>query len=465
MHLTFYGAAQTVTGSMHLLKANGKNILLECGMFQGKREEAYKRNRDFPFDPASIDALILTHAHMDHSGNIPNLVRHGFKGLIYATSPTVDLCKIMLRDSAHLQEMDIKWVNLIREKHHQELLEPLYTMEDADACMDSFAAVDYEQSVQIAPGVAFRFVEAGHILGSASIHLEILEEGKVKRLCYAGDIGRNNMPILHDPNLPVESHAVIMESTYGNRLHENVDDGADKLADIIRQISQNGGKLIIPAFAIGRTQELVYILHKLYDQNRIPDIPIYVDSPLAIRATEIFRNHPEDLDRETRRLFLDAGRDPFEFPRLKYVTDVVDSKHLNSLTFPHVIISASGMCEGGRILHHLKNNLDNHRATILFVGFAAKDTLARKIMDGNRTVKVFGEEHVVRAQIKTLGTFSAHADRADLIDYVKFSPPSVLKNIFLVHGEEDQALPLRDAFLEKGYEHVEFPAHGDTFEI
>jgi metallo-beta-lactamase family protein len=464
MRLSFLGGAQTVTGSQHLLSVNGKKVLIECGMFQGRRKDTYEKNQAFAFDPSTIDALALTHAHIDHSGNIPNLVKQGFKGPIYATPPTVDLCKIMLRDSASLQQHDIMWVNRIRAKQHLPPVEPLYAVEDAEACMDQFVPVAYDKVCTIAPDVDVRFLEAGHIMGSAGIHFDIVEGKKKSLLVYAGDIGRPNMPVLHDPNLPRDADILIMESTYGNREHDPVVDAEEELAGILCDTAKNGGKVIIPAFAIGRTQELVYVLHKLYNEDRIPDIPIFVDSPLAVHATKVFRDHPECFDRETFRIFINNGQDPFEFGRLKYVVDVEESKRINSMAFPHVVISASGMAEGGRILHHLRNNIGDHRVMILFVGFAAKETLARKIMDGQPKVKIFGEEHTVRARIKILGTFSAHAGRRDLIDYVQFCPPEKLKHLFLVHGEPDQAGPLKDALRSKGYPNVHYPAPGEVWD-
>ncbi|MBD3344282.1 MAG: MBL fold metallo-hydrolase [Chitinivibrionales bacterium] len=461
MDITFLGGTQTVTGSQHLLSVNGKKILFECGLYQGRRQESYEKNLNFSFDPAEIDACVLTHAHIDHSGNIPNLVKNGFRGPIYATPPTVDLCKIMLRDSGHIQEKDIEWLNKIRLKQKKPPIVPLYTMRDAEAASEQFVGIDYDKSFTVAPGMEVRFLEGGHILGSASIHCYIKNGSTSMRFGYAGDIGRPDKPIIHDPNLPRSLDLLIMESTYGNRFHESPEDTHEKFAGIIRYTAAAGGKLIIPAFAVGRTQELVHTLHKLYNQNRIPDIPIYVDSPLASHATEVFRKHPECFDRETTRIFTRHGEDPFEFPRLKYITEVEDSKRLNNLDYPHIIISASGMAEAGRILHHLRNNIGNHRNVILFVGHAVRETLARKIIDGHREVKIFGEKHVVRAQVKNLDTFSAHADRRGLLDYIKYCPPSKLENIFLVHGELEQAQPLKNALHSKGYKNVHIPKAGE----
>ena len=369
----------------------------------------------------------------------------------------------MLRDSAYLQAKDLEWVNHIRRRNHQPELEPLYTPFDVEATMDLFVGIDLDKGFTIAPDVEAMFRDAGHILGSAGVHLEVTESGKTYKLGFSGDIGRPNMPLMHDPNVLRELDILIMESTYGNRLHGSYDDVESELAQIICETASSGGKVIIPSFAVGRTQHLVYVLHKLFDQGRIPDMPIFVDSPLAVEATNIFRSHTDELDRETKRIFLANHEDPFGFSRLTYVSDVENSKKLNSIAYPHVIISGSGMAEGGRILHHLRNGLHNPKNLVLFVGYAAKETLARKIMDGNREVKIFGEEHIVRCKVKIMDAFSAHADRRDLLDYVDLNSPSRLKHIFLVHGEPDQALPLRDGLRSKGFQNVHFPAPGEVF--
>lgn len=463
MQLQFCGGARTVTGSQILVSVNGKRILLECGLFQGKRQEAYDKNQNFMFDPSSIDAVILSHAHIDHSGNLPNLIKHGFKGSIYATYATIDLCKIMLRDSAFLQSRDLEWVNKIKLRDHKPIIEPLYTIGDVEATINHFVGIEYDQSFTVAPNVEAMFRDAGHILGSAGIHLEITEKGHTYKLGFTGDIGRANMPITKDPNVLRDLDLLIMESTYGSRLHESYSDVEETLSEAIRTTASAGGKIIIPSFAVGRTQLLVYVLHKLFCQNRLPDMPIFVDSPLACEATEVFRKYPEYLDRETQRVFLHDKEDPFGFNRLTYIHDVEGSKKLNSMAFPHVVISASGMAEGGRILHHLRNNIDNSKNIILFVGYAARETLARKIMDGERVVKIFGEEHTVRSKIKIIDAFSAHADRRDLLDYVKLNSPDRLKHIFLIHGEQDQVSSLRDAFRSNGYKNVYYPASGEVF--
>ena len=464
MQIQFIGAAQAVTGSQHLLTVNGKKILLDCGLFQGRRKDTYEKNRNFKFDPKEIDALLLSHAHIDHSGNIPHLVKNGFDGPIYTTSATIDLCKYMLADSAHLQQRDIEWLNKRKKKYIPE--EPLYSIEDVEETIQKFISVDYNSATEIFPSIVAYFQDAGHILGSAGILLEIEEEGNKKiRFGFSGDIGRPDMPIIRNPDYLRELDVLIMESTYGNRLHSQSEEVEEEVAKTVREIFERRGKIIIPAFAVGRTQMLVYVLHKLFNQNRIPEIPIYVDSPLAVNATKVFKDHPECFDRETNRLFLESGDDPFGFGRLKYIITVDQSKELNDIHDPMIIISASGMAEGGRILHHLANNIGNPKNLILFVGYAAEHTLARKIMDGMERVNILGEEHSVKSQIKTMDYFSGHADQNELLDYLSLNPQKRLKNIFLVHGEENQALPLREKILQKGYKNADFPLTGEKFVI
>lgn len=466
MKIQFIGGARTVTGSQHLLSINDKKILLECGLFQGRRKDTYEKNKSFKFDPKEIDALILSHAHIDHSGNIPNLVKNGFDGPVYTTPATVDLCDIMLKDSAHLQERDIEWLNKKRKNKNQLLEEALYSLEDVEHALKNFSKVEYNTVTEIFPGINATFQDAGHILGSASILLEIEEDhGKKLRLGFSGDIGRHETPIIRDPDYLRDLDVLIMESTYGNRIHTHSDEVEEEVARVVREVYDRKGKIIIPAFAVGRTQLLVYVLHKLFDQNRIPEIPIYVDSPLAVNATKVFKDHPECFDRETNRIFLESGDDPFGFGRLKYISTVEQSKELNEIKDPMIIISASGMAEGGRILHHLANNISNPKNLVLFVGYAAENTLARKIMDGMEKVNIFGEEHSVKCKIKTMDYFSGHADQSELIDYLRLNSQKRLKNVFLVHGEEDQALPLKEKILQKGYKNVDFPISGEKFVI
>lgn len=465
MKIEFCGGARTVTGSQHLLEVNGHRVLLECGLFQGRREEAFERNHNFCFDPSTIDAMVLSHAHIDHSGNIPSFVRRGFEGPVYTTHASADLCKIMLKDSAFLQERDLHFANKIRARQKQPPVEPLYGMRDVDKAITQFRGQDYDSPFAVCDGVTATLRDAGHMLGSAGVLLQIQEGDRSIRLGFSGDIGRTEVPILRDPNVIRDVDALIIESTYGDRLHSPREDSEDELAGIINGVAKHGGKVIIPAFAVGRTQVLVYMLHRLFNQGRIPDIPIYVDSPLAVAATQVFRDHPECFDEETFREFVNDDADPFGFGRLEYVKDVQDSKRLNALTFPHIIISASGMAEGGRILHHLRNNIGDSKSVILFVGYAAQNTLARRIMDGNREVKIFGEPFQVKAKVHTMDAFSGHADRDELLDYVSYTSPDQLKKIFLVHGEVEQSSPFREALLAKGYEDVRIPSQGDVVEL
>jgi len=467
MKITFFGGARSVTGSMFLIEVNRKKILLECGLFQGRRHEMYEKNRNFEFNPADIDVLIVSHAHIDHSGNIPNLVRRGFKGIIYATKPTLELSEILLKDSAYLQEKEIEFVNRIRKKQKLPFHESLYSMKDVEESLQFFKAVRLDKTRNITKNIKFTLRDAGHILGSASVLLEIRERGRNIRLGFTGDIGRKNMPLMHDPNKLRDLDVLLMETTYGKRYHTSVEDLEEELCSIINETIERGGRLIIPCFAVGRTQHLIYVLHKLFNQNRISDIPIFVDSPLAVKATEIFKKHYELYDRETKRIFLNdsVDNDPFGFSRLKYITSVDESKRLNEIRGSHIIISASGMCEGGRILHHLKNNIENKKNTILFVGYAAHNTLARKIIMDNEKVRIFGEEYKVKSKIRIMDSFSAHADRRDLLDYVKYCSPDRLKKLFMVHGEPSESETLIDAFRSKGYQNVYYPNVNETFKI
>jgi len=465
MQIGFYGAAQTVTGSQYLVEVNGIRIVIDCGLFQGKREESYIRNRNFEYDPSTVDHLVLTHAHIDHSGNIPNFVRKGFKGTIHATPATVELCKIMLHDSAYLQEKDTEFVNKIRLKQGKEPFKPLYTREDVDLALPLFTTHEYNHDVPLGKGITVSFRDAGHILGSASLLLEINEKGRTYRIGFSGDIGRPNMPLMHDPDLLRDLDYLVMETTYGNRLHHPFSTVEQELADVITTAIQNGGNLIIPAFAVGRTQLLVYMLHKLYDQHRIPDIPIFVDSPLGLHATEVFRNHFELLDRETERHYLRDNVDPFSFERLTYIASIEESKKLNNIDYPHIIISSSGMAEGGRVLHHLRNNIGRKKTTVLFVGYAAEHTLARQLVEGEKVVKIFGEEHKVRCSIKTMDAFSGHADRHELLHYLSYCPPERMKKIILVHGEPIQMESFANALRSKGYDDVVMAAPSETITI
>ncbi len=467
MRIQFCGGAQTVTGSQHLLTINGRQLLLECGLYQGRREDANRINRTFRFDPSAIDAVILSHAHIDHSGNLPTLVKQGFSGPIYATAATVDLCQVMLRDSAHLQGRDAQFANKIhRKRGEREPVRPLYEMEDAEKAMKAFIGVQYDRTFDVLSGVRATLRDAGHILGSAGVLLEVDEGAQQRRIGFSGDVGRTDVPILRDPNVLRDLDVLVMESTYGGRFHSPREDVEEELASTVRDVAQRGGRIIIPAFSVGRTQLIVYYLHKLFDDDRIPDLPIFVDSPLAKSATDVFRTHPECFDRETWSDFLADDQDPFGFERLRYVASVEESKALNKFKHhPHIIISASGMAEAGRVLHHLRNNIGDPASLVLLVGHAAEHTLARRLMDGATTVKIFGEEHRVRCKVKSMDHFSGHADQNELLEYVGFNPPQKLDRVFLVHGERGPATQLQAALRGSGCRQVDIPEPGQVYEL
>ena len=461
MRIKFCGAARTVTGSQHLLTINGRKILLDCGLFQGRRAESRSKNQNFHFHPEGVDTLLLSHAHIDHSGNIPSLVDKGFSGSIFTTSATVDLCNIMLRDSAFLQEKDAEW---LRKKRGEEV-QPLYTIEDAEKALKQFVGIQYDRPFPVTPEVSAVFRDAGHILGSASVTLEVNEGRRKFHFGFSGDWGRINMPLLRDPCHVDELDVLVLESTYGNRVHPAIGDLADELAQIVASVHRRGGKIIVPSFAVGRTQAMIYYLHKLWDENRIPEMPIYIDSPLSVNATEIFRMHPECFDRETYRIFLKDGQDPFGFERLIYVREVESSKKLNDITTPCIIISASGMAEGGRILHHLRNNIGKTENCVLLVGFMAEHTLGRRLAEGAKEVKIFGELLERKCEVRPLDGLSAHADREELLNFVRRQNPKKLKHIFLVHGEPNQSEPLAQDIRALGYQNVHVPAEGQEFEV
>jgi len=466
MKLQFWGAARTVTGSMHLLEVNDTKILLDCGLFQGKRKLSYERNLNFPFDPKEIDVMVLSHAHIDHSGNIPNLVRQGFKGNIYTTHASRDLCAAMLEDSARIQEQDIGYLNKKRRRKGKPPLEPLYTVQDALGSLPYFIGAPYWRPLPIAPGVTLTFYDAGHILGSAIVVLDIVENGKKKRLTFSGDLGRRGLAILRDPEFVDRTDYLIMESTYGSRYHETLDDATQKLREISIRAFKQRGRLLVPSFAVGRTQEVVYRLNKLRKSKNIPEFPIYVDSPLAVNVTEVFRLHPECYDADVRN-FMAANdhRSPFGFHLLHYVRSVEDSKALNFTSNPIMVIAASGMCEGGRILHHLKNNISDPNTTILFVGYQAENTLGRRIREGVSPVRIFGEMYKVRAHVEHIDGYSAHADRTGLLDWANHFDHKSLKHIFLVHGEEEGYTALASGLQEKGFKDVIAPDRGDAFDL
>jgi metallo-beta-lactamase family protein len=465
MKITFHGAARTVTGSQHLIEVNGHRLLLECGLFQGRRKEFYKRNSRFPFNPTKIDAVILSHAHIDHSGNLPNLVKNDFRGPIYTTSASAHLANIMLLDSGYIQESDAYYVNKKRARRGEPPVEPLYTIEDAGHVAQLFQSVSYKETFEPIPGVSAHLVDAGHILGSASVVLDIEEKSRKYRLWFSGDIGRRGLPLIRDPVLPQDADYMIMECTYGDKTHRDPRQAFDELREVVSRTVKRGGKVIIPSFAVGRTQELVFCLHQMMDAADIPPIPVYVDSPLAVNASDIFRAHPECFDEETRKFISqDRHKAALGFDHLTYTRSVEESKALNKRRDPMVIISASGMAEAGRILHHLKNNIENPLNTILIVSWQAPHTLGRRLADREEQVKIFGEVYERRAEVQTIGGLSAHAGQPLLVEYAQ-STQRKLKQIFLVHGEERAAKPLMQELDKVGIHQVYFPEPHTSFQV
>ncbi|UCC74615.1 MAG: MBL fold metallo-hydrolase [Gemmatimonadota bacterium] len=467
MRVQFWGAAGTVTGSMHLLEVGGRNVLLDCGLYQGRRKEAFERNRGLPFDASRIDAVILSHAHIDHSGSLPSLVRAGYRGSIYSTSATRDLCAYMLVDSAHLQEGDVKYVNKRRRKQGKVPFEPLYTKEDALETLRLFQSIDYDRPFEPVPGVSVQFRDAGHILGSAIVMLEANERGRKRRLVFSGDIGRKGLPILRDPRVFEDADFVIMESTYGDRRHETSGDAKALLRQAVVDALAGGGVLLIPAFAVGRTQEIVYRLNQLWESNELAPIDVFVDSPLAVNATDVFRVHPECYDEEYLETMLtDRDRDPLCFDRLQYVRSTDGSRALNTLEKPAVIISASGMCEGGRILHHLKHHATRPESILLFVSFQAEHTLGRKILEGRNPVSIYGDKYEITASVRKAEGYSAHADREGLLRWAsRVQEKGDVKHIFLVHGEETSLTALADGLRQGGAADVRIPERGQQFDL
>ncbi len=467
MELLFWGATRTVTGSAHYLRVNGRWVVLDFGLFQGRRAEARRRNRTLPREAGQIEAVLLSHAHIDHSGNLPTLARLGFSGTVYATAATRDLCTPMLLDSAHLQEADVRFVNKRRARKGEPPVEPLYTQEDAVQILRQIVGVPYGRTFWVAPGVWARFLDAGHILGSAAVVLELEEDGERIRLGFSGDVGRKGLPILRDPEPLPPVDYLILESTYGNRLHESPDRAKEALAQVVRRTVERGGKVLIPAFAVGRTQEIVYHLHELFLEGRLPRVPIYVDSPLASAATSVFRLHPECYDRETWELLAEIdrpGADPFGFRLLRYLRSTEESMALNDDPNPAVIIAASGMCEGGRILHHLRHHVGNPKNTVLIVSFQAEHTLGRRLAEGWKKVNIYGEPHVVRAEVVVAHGYSAHADRQGLLDYARPVLKEV-KGIFLVHGEPEAQEALAEGLRSLGARQVWIPQRGDRVRL
>lgn len=474
MKITFLGATKTVTGSNFLVEGAGKRFLVDCGMWQGKAEHEMENSQEFEFNPSEIDFMLLTHAHIDHSGRIPKLYNEGFTGKIYATKATCDLCEIMLPDSGHIQEIEIEWRNRKRMREGKQALPPLYTAEDALRSMEVFEPVDYDDIIEIDDNISVRFNDAGHMLGSAVIELWVFENGKTVKTVFTGDLGNNDLPLLDSPTMIDNADYVIMESTYGNRLHMKNLEKANMFLDIVSETLDNGGTVVIPSFAVGRTQEILYEIDVLKEEKgqdeefakkyqTIMRAPVYVDSPLAISATEVFKKNTELFEEEIQEK-MKSGDHPLEFPGLKFTVTADESKALNESNESSIIISASGMCEVGRIKHHLKHNLWNPKSTILFVGYQAPGTLGRSIVDGAEKVKIFGEEIAVNARIEYIEGYSGHADQEWLLNFI-YSFINKPKHVFLVHGEEEGQLVLKQKIEETAEVPVTIPDFGEAYEL
>lgn len=467
MEIEFVGAAQTVTGSMHLVRTPHALLLLDCGLFQGRRQESAERNRHLPLPVKDIDAVILSHAHIDHSGALPLLVKQGYDGPIYSTHATRDLCAAMLMDAASIQESDARYLNKQIERGHldSDRVEALYTEADAVAALERFVTLPYHRTFEVAPGVRVTFFDAGHVLGSAITALDVDEGAKARRLVFTGDLGRNHMPILRDPEVVPGAEILISESTYGDRLHDPISKMDDDLAETIKRTFARGGKVIIPAFALERAQEVVFALKALRRSGSLPPIPVFIDSPLTAKITEVFKMHPECFDEEARAM-VRAQDPPFEFDGLRYIADVEASRALAQRPDPAVIISASGMCEAGRVLHHLRTTISDEKNTVVIVGFQAQHTLGRRLVERRPKVRIFGVERDRRAEVVVLNGFSAHADRDDLRRYATACrEQGSLKAVALVHGELKAQASLRDVLLEDGAPRVIIPSPGDRLTV
>ena len=460
-----WGGAEEVTGSKHFLRVDGDLIQVDCGAFQGRRAETDKKNRTWNYDADGVSAVVLTHAHYDHCGLLPLMSKRGFSGNMYTTPATRDLANLILMDSAHIQAKDIEYLKKRAAKRNEQFnKQPLFTEREVVDCLTRFVTLSYHRPFHLNEGIYAEFYDAGHILGSAVTVLNIERSGASLSIAFSGDLGRKDLPILRDPEHIPPVDYMVMESTYGNRLHDPIESAAAKLAVVVNETVERNGKIIIPAFAVERTQELVYMLHLLSDEGRIPKVPVYVDSPMATNATSIFRVHQECYDEETRRAFLDHHRNPFGFNELNYVVNTEESKRLNTLKGPAIIISASGMCESGRILHHLKNNIENPANTILVVGFMAQNTLGRRIVERQPEVKIFGDRYRLKARVTVLNAFSAHADYTGILEYLGKLDRKKLKRVFLVHGEPKAQSHLKSMLEEKDYA-ATIVRYGETYDL
>ncbi len=467
MQIQFHGAAQYVTGSKHLITTqSGTTILLDCGLVQGYLPGKDDLNRHFGFNPHDIDYLILSHAHIDHSGLIPRLVREGFRGIIFAHPATISLCEIMLMDSAHIQTEDLKRVNKRRANRGDELLDPLYDIDDVERALDLMQPVGYDEHVKIGKELSFHFTDAGHLLGSCAVHLDIAEKGGIKtKLTFTGDIGKYGDPILRDPQPFRQCDVLICESTYGDRLHPKIKDSEAELLRIVNETCvENKGKLIIPAFSVDRTQELVYALDQMANEGKLPNIKVYVDSPLSVKATSVIRKHEECYNQEFVD-YIHADPDPFGFKNLTYVSDVEQSKAINDRKEPCIIISASGMAEAGRVKHHIANNIENPNNTILLVGYCTPESLGGQLKAGQKLVRIFGEERKVIANVQSLEYYSSHADYEEIFTYLKSQNKSKIKKLFLVHGEKETQEIFKSKLEAKGYKNIFIPALRERFEV
>ncbi len=466
MKIKFIGATETVTGSKHLIiTEKGKQILLDCGLYQGMGKETDELNRNLGINPEHIEAVILSHAHIDHSGNLPYLMKEGFKGKIYCTPATYDVCEILLLDSAHIHESDIHFINKRRIKKGMELLKPLYTTRDAELCLKHFKSIPYDAEFHVNDELSFHFTDVGHIIGSASVNITANENGKTTKLTFTGDVGRYADLLLKAPSPFQQADYIISESTYGNRLHEDGKDSEEKfLRIVLHTCVEKKGKLIIPAFSLGRTQEIVFVLNKLKNEGRLPDIKVFVDSPLSTKATEVVRKHPECFNEDLQK-YIKTDSNPFDFPNLKYIEDSEESKALNFSKEPCIIISASGMCDAGRVKHHLINCISDAKNTVLIAGYCSPRTLGRELMSGKKSVHIFGEFFEVKTEIETILSYSAHADYSELIKFLSCQDKKKVKKVFLVHGEEDAKNSFKEKLIKEGFLQVEIPGKSGVYQL